>query len=306
MHSPEANRPSLRILLIMAAALIVLVLLAVSVSQLELQEGYTVPLADMEVGGILEDNPPTGSGEIFEAIMRGILALTMVALPIYVVISLFSPEGRRRLLRLVILIAVLMLFISLLDDQQENPQEIVQEEETGMGGDPLDVPMEDRDAKPLPEVPEEAPPWVNTLVVMLLVGLVIAIVVGIYLFLDRRRRRRLSALDQVAEQAQDAIDKLRAGADFNSTILQCYYEMNRIISEELELRRSGSMTARDFEGFLIEKGMPYRPIDDLTKLFERARYSNREPAPSEESVAVQALTDLVDAVRHLAALKEAT
>jgi hypothetical protein len=50
--------------------------------------------------------------------------------------------------------------------------------------------------------------------------------------------------------------------------------------------------------------MPYRPIDDLTKLFERARYSNRAPDPSEEAIAVQALTDLVDAVHQLAALKE--
>jgi hypothetical protein len=306
MHSPKDNRPSLRILFIMAAAVIVLLLLAVSVSQLELQEGYTVPIAEQDVGGIMEENPPTTSGEIFEAILRGILALTLVALPIYVVISLFSPAGRRRLLRLVILIAMMFLFLSLLEDQQEIPQEMVQEEEAEMGGDPFEFPLEDPEAEPVPEMPEEAPPWVNILVIVLLVGLVIAIVVGIYLYLDRRRRRRLSALDQMAEQAQDAIDKLRAGADFNSTILQCYYEMNRIISEELELRRSGSMTARDFEGYLIDKGIPYRPIDDLTKLFERARYSNRAPAPSEESVAVQALTDLVDAVRHLAALKEAT
>lgn len=289
----------------MAAAVIVLVLLAVSVSQLELQEGYTVPIAEQEAGGILEENPPTGSGEIFEAIMRGFLALALIGLPIYVVASFFSPEGRRRLLVNVIIIAVLFLLLSLLNNDQESPQEWAQEEQSEMGGESFEFPFEDPSAKPVPEMPEEAPPWVNTLVVILLVGLIIAIVVGIYLYLERRRRRRMSALDQVAEQAQDAIDKLRAGADFNSTILQCYYEMNRTVSEELEVRRSGSMTARDFEGYLIEKGIPYRPIDDLTKLFERARYSNRAPAPQEETIAVQALTDLVDAVRHLAALKEA-
>jgi len=305
MHSPKDNRPSKRILLIMAAALIVLVLLAVSVSQLELQEGYTVPVAEQDSGGILEENPPTTSGEVFEAIMRGFLALTMIALPIYVIQSLFSPEGRRRLLVNILIIAFLFLLLNLLNEPQENPQELAQEEETEMGGNPFEFPLEDPDAEPVPEMPEEAPPWVNTLVIILLVGLIVAIVVGIYLYVERQRRRRLSALDQVAEQAQDAIDKIRAGADFNSTILQCYYEMNRIINEELEVRRSGSMTARDFEDYLIDKGIPYRPIDDLTKLFERARYSNRPPAPSEENVAVQALTDLVDAVRHLATLKEA-
>ncbi|MEE4195968.1 MAG: DUF4129 domain-containing protein, partial [Anaerolineae bacterium] len=280
MHSPKDNRPSLRIYLIMAAAVIVLLLLAVSVSQLELQEGYTVPIAEQDVGGIMEENPPTTSGEIFEAIMRGIFALTLVALPIYIIQSLFSPEGRRRLLVNILIIAMLFVFLSLLNETEENPQEFLQEEETEMSGDPFEFLAEDPDAEPVPEMPEEAPPWVNTLVIILLVGLILAIVVGIYLYVERQRRRRMSALDQVAEQAQDAIDKLRAGADFNSTILQCYYEMNRIISEELELRRSGSMTARDFEGYLIDKGIPYRPIDDLTKLFERARYSNRAPASS--------------------------
>jgi hypothetical protein len=305
MHSSGENRPSLRILLIMAAAVVVLVLLAVSVSQLELQEGYTVPIAEIEPGGAIEQETLLGSGELFEAIIRAFIAIALIGLPIYVIASFFSPEGRRRLLAHIIIIAGLFLLLSLLNDDQESPQEWAQEEQAEMGGDPFEFLFEDPSAKPVPEMPEEAPAWVNTLLIILLVGLIVAIVVGIYLYLERRRRRRMSALDQMAEQAQDAIDKLRAGADFNSTILQCYYEMNRTVSEELEVRRSGSMTARDFEDYLIDKGIPYRPIDDLTKLFERARYSNRAPAPSEERIAVQALTDLVDAVRHLAALKEA-
>jgi hypothetical protein len=54
------------------------------------------------------------------------------------------------------------------------------------------------------------------------------------------------------------------------------------------------MTTGEFEALLAEKGLPREPVRRLTRLFESARYSLREPAPGEERSAIACLDSILD------------
>lgn len=306
MNSPKPQKPSSRTFLAFAAAGVVLLLLAISASQLELGEGYAITLpeavaADASVQAVLT------SGDVWMILLRGLMALCLIALPIYVVRSFFSKKGRQQLLADVILIGLVFLLMRCANDQQQEEMMLVEEGmEIQQQVQPFDMEFEAIAGEPLPEIPQEAPDWVNTVVIILVSTLVVAIVVTIYIFIQRKRAEanKDSALDRVADQAQDALRKIRGGGDFNSAILNCYYEMNRIVQEELKISRQRTMTARDFEAYLINKGLPEAPLQQLTALFERARYSNQAPDGQQEQTAIEALTSLVETVHAMATKEE--
>ncbi|MEE4195087.1 MAG: DUF4129 domain-containing protein [Anaerolineae bacterium] len=301
MNSPQPQKSSGRIFLALAAAGVVILLLAVSINQLELGEGYSLALEDGEtVAAPLQ--VALASGDVWEILLRGLMALCLIALPIYIIQSFFSKQGRQRLLADVILIALVFLLLQTAQDIDEEQVEMTQEDIPLSNFQPFDMEFDAPAGEPIPEIPEEAPPWVNTIVITLVAALVVAIVVTAYILIRRYRKNQPddNPLDRVADQAEDALRKIRAGGDFNSAILNCYYEMNRIVQEELKISRQRSMTARDFENYLISKGLPGAPLQQLTILFERARYSKEAPNQEQEQKAVDALTDLIDTVHALA------
>lgn len=304
MNSPEPRKPSLTIFLALIAAGVVILLLALSVGQLNLDEGYLIPLAEgpTENSTSLEPMP---ANEVWNIILRGLMGLAMVALPIYVIQSFFSKKGRQQLLATLIIIGLLFLLMKCAENRDD--QEItLQEQDTTMEvNDPFDIEGSTVQGEPLPVLPDEAPPWVNTVITILLILLVVGIVVAVTIFIQRRRKNNEpDALDRVADQAEDALRKIREGGDFNSAILNCYFEMNRIVKEELKIARQRTMTARDFESYLVAKGLPEAPLTQLTTLFERARYSNQSPDKNQEQTAIEALTALIETVHELAPKEE--
>ena len=306
MNSPDQRKPSSVILISLIAAGILILLLAVSVGQIRLDEGYLIPIQSEGADGV-NGNASVGNGEIWTVILRGLMGLALVALPVYVIQSLFSKKGRQQLLANLIVIGLVFLLIRVVENQDDE-ELVVEAEPTGVeSSEPLDIDFVTIDGKPLPELPEEAPAWVNTLILILGGVVVVGLVAAIYVVIQRLRKKKVpDALDRVADQAQNALHKIRSGGDFNSAILSCYYEMNRIIREELKLTRQYTMTARDFETYLVNKGLPQRPINQLTALFERARYSNQSPDATQEDAAVEALTALIESVHQLAPEEEGT
>lgn len=282
---------------------VILLILAISVGQLTLDEGYTIPTGETTSGGA-PVSQAIPAGDAIEIILRAIMALCLIALPIYIIQSLFSEKGRKRLVADIIIIGVAFLMLQCADNQEIPDEEMALEEmqsEFGPSGNPFEYDVSTVGAEPLPELPEEAPPWANTIITIVLVVFVAGAITTAYIIIRRRRfQAEDNPLDRVADQAEDALRKIRAGGDFNSAILNCYYEMNRIVQEELKISRNRAMTARDFETYLVDKGLPEAPLQQLTALFERARYSNQPPDEDQEQTAINALTNLITTVHELA------
>jgi len=89
-----------------------------------------------------------------------------------------------------------------------------------------------------------------------------------------RRRRAL------AQTVRRAIADLEAGEDFRAAVFRCYRSMV-LLFEAHGLRQQPTQTAREFESEALHSaGVSREGIDDLTSLFEEARYSThaiREP-----------------------------
>ena len=291
-------------LFLFAAAAVLLVLLAMSLGNLTLSEGYTIPMD--EQGNVGSDvGTGTDSGEVWIIIIRGFIALAVLLLPVYIIQSLTSPEGRKRLAADIIILVILMTIATILDNREEPEEFIPMEEEMQAAGNPMDFTVETFTGQPMPELPDQAPQWVTGVVIAVIAVTVTALGFGVWWYLHKRNARNLTALDQLADEAQRAIDDIQGGGDLTTAILRSYAEMTRLVRQELGLARDRAMTARDFEEFLEEKGLPGSPLHTLTVLFEQARYGGSLPGTGEETLAIDSLTEIVRAVRSLKETKAA-
>lgn len=90
-----------------------------------------------------------------------------------------------------------------------------------------------------------------------------------------REQRRAEASRAVRRTLLD----LEAGEDFRTAVLACYQRMCSLL-ETRGVRRQEPLTPREIEGLaLAELGLSQGSVDDLTGLFEEARYSVHEIGP---------------------------
>lgn len=119
-----------------------------------------------------------------------------------------------------------------------------------------------------------------------------ATLVGLGLWLTFRPAARPGS-DQLTLEAERALQALKTGLDLNNVILQCYWQMGRVLKQEQGIEMEAAMTAREFEHLLEARGVPHPPVHQLTQLFEAARYGHRPPRADDERRAVDSLTAIV-------------
>ena len=255
----------------LGVVIVTLVLVSASLPQLEFRAGQPFWLPNVAPGAGSEGFV-AGTAHIALLIIRAVLALAAVGLPIYVVISLLTGEGRQRLLGDVIALAIIILLLSLLSRRAQSPEN----QETLLPA-PFEASLATTPAGPPAEFTAVVPPWVDVLAVpALAIGISGAAVIVLWWVWKRKETPR-DTLQQVAEQTQATIDALHAGQAFDDVIIRCYVELTRVIQRARSIERDKAMTPWEFEQFLIQHGLPAPPVHDLTRLFERARYGH-EPA----------------------------
>jgi hypothetical protein len=125
-------------------------------------------------------------------------------------------------------------------------------------------------------------------------GLVLALmVVWITHWLRGRKRNR----DPLSMEAERALQALKSGESFKNVIVRCYQEMSQVLQREQGLKLEAAMTAHEFERLLEARGIPHTPIDQLTRLFEAARYGYRPPTSKNEEEAFDCLNAIVLHIR---------
>ena len=117
--------------------------------------------------------------------------------------------------------------------------------------------------------------------------LVSSILLGIWIFAPSSRRE--TTIDLVGLEAENALQSLKTGLDLKDVIVKCYRQMSLALEKEQGIERKDSMTTREFENLLEAAGMPHDPIHQLTQLFEAVRYGNWQPNPMDEQKAIHCL-----------------
>lgn len=102
--------------------------------------------------------------------------------------------------------------------------------------------------------------------------------------------QRVKADDAIGAEASEALRAIKEGADLRNVIYRCYLQMVKIASEKRGLTREESATPREFERYLVSKGIPDLPIHQLTGLFEKVRYGGKALDSEDEETAVACLT----------------
>lgn len=103
-----------------------------------------------------------------------------------------------------------------------------------------------------------------------------------------RDQRRLEAASAIRRTLLD----IEAGTDFRTSVMACYQRMCSLIAGR-GIARQEALTAREIEGLaLAELGLSQGSVDDLTNLFEEARYSTHEIGPLQRDRAVECLTSI--------------
>ena len=272
--------------------LIILIIIAVSASVL-LTAGIT-PDTELRPGTAFYSDDETQPAEtigttqvvpkkIYEIPVLLIILLVSIPTILFILIMIFVPKARGRAVRNFIMILMWVGFLYALNrfsrqEPVEESEEIVTETIVNSFS-PLQ-----QDIAPLPVFQTETPDWV----VYLISFLVVLIILGVVGFVYWRSRQRESEdeLEMLADEAKSAIEDIQSGGDFRNAILRCYSQMCHILQKERGIYRSHWMTPREFESRMLRAGVPRKPAQGLTKLFEFVRYGGKIPDSGQEEQAV--------------------
>ena len=121
--------------------------------------------------------------------------------------------------------------------------------------------------------------------------LVAVILMGIWI--SRSTSSRATTIDVVGLEAEKAWRELKTGLGLKGVILKCYRQMSLALEKEQGIERKESITTGEFEILLETAGVPRDPTHQLTQLFEAVRYGNWQPGPSDEQNAIHCLEAII-------------
>ncbi len=282
------KRKKIETILILGLAIGAVVLLAGGLSQLQLLPGHPFSLPESQATAEAQIASSPHRFELSD-FWKTVIAITVWLLfPLSLLYVILSREARKRILRDILWVASTMFMIYLIIRVLQPLVSLPQLGEMGEAGSvaPGEGSLE------MGEFVSHTPPW---LVFAISVGL-IALALGLLWYLwQRSHRPPESPLKLLAQEAQQAVNELRAGQDLTDTVLRCYREMSRILSERRGLRRHRAMTPREFEHYLEQTGLRSEHIQRLTRLFEGVRYGAKTTSEREEGEAMLCLEAIAQA-----------
>jgi hypothetical protein len=283
------RKDKIRALVFLGAALLAVILLSMGLANLEFVGGMPFRSAEIEE----QQGPPPipAFSEVMITILQIIGALVLLAVPVYLILAVVDKKYRKDLVRNLLIVAGYVLLIRMI-----RPGAGVEEIEEQNEGPPADFvpdnlpPLDD----PLEFLPPETPDYMVLAVIFVLALLISTAAVLFYLRIQRKKKKQFEDIDQLVEEAQEAVDSIRAGEDFKESILRCYYRMSAVLQKERRILRQDSMTPREFELSLSRLGLPAVPVRNLTRLFEDVRYGSLVKGQRDQELAVISLMEIID------------
>ncbi|MBN2004605.1 MAG: DUF4129 domain-containing protein [Anaerolineae bacterium] len=298
------DRNKYRVLVVASAAVVATVILAAGISKMALSPGLPWETWMKLLFGDMGIQRPTGvpsllSGQGLVDALRVMFLGLMLLIPVLIVAMIFSPDLRKKALRMFVqalffvLVALVLFRSGALDSfgmMTQNMQELFSDQ------------LPEGEITPLEDMPEftPAPPaWAIWVASFVLAALFFALVAGVGWSFWRNRIERYRPLRKLAKDAQEALDALESGADLRNTVIRCYHDMSEAVKAQRGIQRERAMTPREFESRLMAQGMPETAVRQLTRLFESVRYGALEPGDRDVDQAVTCLSAIVEACRGL-------
>lgn len=129
--------------------------------------------------------------------------------------------------------------------------------------------------------------------IMLVIALVFSITVWRSYHWWQEQADQVNPLDEIANMARVSLRELSLQAPARDAIINCYENMSQAVSKRRGLDRKVTMTAGEFAQKLRNAGLPDKPVNHLTHLFESARYSPHPSTQKDIDEAVACLTSIL-------------
>jgi len=268
-------------LILLGLVMLITVIIASSLSQLELRPGMPLPSLNDSQVVILPDEQELPVVFPVSDVLKVLFALILAGLMLYAIYRIIRSIGwpdvrsyvQTILVMLLIAGSITFLILLLLPKTQDTLE--------------MELPL----PTPVPAVTSPlgaAPVLLYWLVgIALLIG---SILLGIWIFASSKQE---TTIDLVGLEAEKAWQALMIGLDLKDVILNCYRQMSLAVEKEKGIEREDFMTTREFENVLEAAGIPHDPIHQLTQLFEAVRYGNWQPNPMDEQKAIHCLEAIV-------------
>jgi hypothetical protein len=269
------------VLLSLTVALVSLVLLSSSLSNVQLHAGAPFPSGgDSEtIVQPITSLPPMDTYS--NPFLRGIFSLILLILMIYVAARLISLIKLKQIFGLFLTIIVLFALVIILPRVAPGKPTLLPEETSSVTIPP---------SFNYPTSPLGKPP--QALIWFVIIGFVLG---ASFLVIKVLQRQMGSAQvqEQLGQEAQNAVNALNAGENLKNVILRCYLQMTRALQDAQGMERNNDMTVREFENWLELKGVPRIPVRQLTQLFEKVRYGKLQLGENDERMGVESLNEII-------------
>lgn len=275
------------ILMFAALALVSLTVLAVSLDEIPFrgaqrfvrEEAQPMPVPVI-VGE--EDTVEIPLWQQLMVLMLFVLLAVLVGL-------LLSPEGRKRMFRLMIRMGVTIWAIYFLFKNYGD--QLFGFSLQQQAGDALT----DETALPMPafEPPQVSPIFsylISFAIALVLLGVVWVFYRGWQRYLDLKPGK---PLEEIARIARSSLADLSSGRNSSDVIINCYLRMSDVVSHKRQLQRGIAMTPHEFAIRLEQAGLPGDAVNRLTRLFEAVRYGDRKSGPKDVNEAVHCLKTIL-------------
>jgi hypothetical protein len=273
-------------LLFLVGTLISLILLAGSLSNLQLRAGAPFPSGGNSTNETQFSPNLTPVKTYSFPILKGLFSLFFLILAIDVSVRLIALINIKKTLKLLAALAILFLIIINIPPAAPGRPARVAEEFSN----PTDSSSSEYATAPLGKPPQE-------LIWLVMIGL--ALGAGFVIIAAWRRRPLPAGIeDQISQEAESAVHALEVGGDLRNVIIRCYLQMTHALQEERGIERSYNITVQEFEETLESKGFPTVPVYQLTRLFEKVRYGEQQIMKNDEEAAVESLNEIIRFCRN--------
>lgn len=285
------TRDKISALIALGAAVAAILLAATALSNLEFAPAKPFSLAAPTQQEAVSGTIPGGDWIII--VFRVLVMIGWILLPIILIYLLLTKEGRRIFLRELIVWSIIVGFLYLFQWLRQFLASPVEQETQSIEPAMPQIPTSP------PEITyHPAPPRWIVLAVSLIISAVLVLLVALAVrYLRRRLQPKEDLLTSISDQAGSALQALYDGEDVNHVILRCYRQMTQELARQRGLERREAMTAQEFVGYLTQRGLPEKPLQSLTRLFEKVRYGAIPAGERDRLEAIDSLNAILEACK---------
>lgn len=278
------------VLLLSVLALGALLVLSVSLRGVSFDEAQPIGREQAEPPST---PPQLELGPVNEVSLSAQITLwTALVILVMLVGVLLSPEGRKRMLRILTRTVFVVVALYLLFTHYPEVFDLLN---TGVTGDAprAQTPGLSADAPPPVFTPPQETPMLSYTVGLLVILGVIFMGWRVFRAWQAVNVRPAQSLQDLARIARASLRDLSSGRETTDVIMNCYFRMSDVVADKRQLQRGLGMTPAEFASRLEEAGLPGDAVQRLTRLFEAVRYGERRAGPKEVNEAVACLTTIL-------------